>query len=129
LSQPVQDKGKSRPDLRLEILQKISVFLPEIVEDSPGQSVARLGDLENDDSPVCLGRSLSDQLLLQEGRCQTAGCALLQIEVVPQLGDRHGAFLDEDLEGVALAHGEFVTARPVPVPKLKNPDQFSQRFL
>ena len=101
----------------------------QIVQDFPSQSVPGFGHLEDNDPSVGLRGPFSDQILVQEGLRQTAGCTLFQIEMIAEVRDGHRAVLDQCLKSVALANGDVVTAGPVSVPELEDPYEFPQGLL
>jgi len=88
-----------------------------------------LRDLENHHAAVSPRRSSPNKVLLQERLRQAARRAFLQVKVRTQIGHGHGSGLDEGLERIALAYGKLITARPVPVSKLKDPDELVKGFL
>ena len=128
LTQSVQEKREGGSNVGFEAGQEVHVLFREVVEDPPSQALPRFSDLEYDNAPVGFGSPFPDQLLGQKGLGQATGGALLQVELVAEMCDRHGTVLAKGLKGVTLTYRKVVTARPISVPELKDPNEFPQGF-
>ena len=125
--QPPEDLDDARTNLRIEILQQLFLLLDQILGDPRAQPLSGARRVQRRRPSIRRVLARFHIALSNQRADDTAGGALVEEQPFGQSAEPHRPMLGQRLERITLGYRDVVTTNAIPVTKLINPDQISDR--